>query len=182
MSIIHLLNKKWFGPCLVGLLCVLMVSITTPRKAAAVDTIEYGLLIAIILIVVSSVAVDTAGWNNARANLQTSVDKAALANEEGNRPKEIGALGKANGAESAMMGMTANCVTADCDTVRANLQDAIALTGMLRGRALGNVDDCQIDGVIGSHEECDPLAESTGCPLRASFCNEECECDFFTLE
>jgi hypothetical protein len=160
------LTSHWFRPA-------------APRKAEAQTLAEYGLIIAIIAIgiftdIVPSLAVDESAWFKQRARLQTAVDEAALANEEGNRPKERAHLSRAGGAASAMIGMTRPCDEPICDEARVNLRRVIGLIAVLKSRT---TDDSCGDGVIDDGEECDPNADPDGCDRAGdALCTAECFC------
>jgi hypothetical protein len=70
----------------------------------------------------------------------------------------------------------------DCGDLRDNIQQVIDLAAGLRARALHNT--CTPDGIVGSSEQCDPLAQPSGCPVLTlpSFCNDDCECQVVPTE
>ncbi len=175
MSFISILKRYSIFRWLVGALCAVLLVSTMPKQAAAQDIAEYALLAAFISLILVSTVVGTGGFNNAKLRLADSADAAAQANREGDRPKEIGKLGKVNGAAHAMLGMTSSCDDT-CDEVRGDLQDVVGITAVLKARAVGHSSDCVVNGVVGFNEECDPMAVPTGCGFRTSFCDDECQC------
>lgn len=179
MKTMKLLKRSWFGPWLVGLLCVLVLVATTPREAAA-GLVEYAVIL-FLTAVVAIVFLELEGVNQGSpvvlGQLETAVNGAALANSEGDPHTEITKLSKAMGAAEALMGMTASCD--DCADLRSDLQQIIGLLALLKSQALGVVTTCEPNGVIQGNEQCDPLAVPTGCPTSTTefiFCNDECQC------
>jgi len=181
MEITKILKTSWFGPWLVAAVCVLVLTPAMPQKAAA-TAVEYAVMLALI-IVVSITAIDELSQNPAALNalitqFQAAAAGAALANTDGNRPKEIGGLGKTIGLAEALMGLTSPCNT--CDTLRTQLQQIIGIAAFLKGQALGVASTCNPDGVIEDGEQCDPLIQPNGgCPILTvpSFCNARCQCE-----
>jgi Flp pilus assembly pilin Flp len=184
MKTMKLLKRSWLGPWLVGVLCVLVLVATTPREAAAATIIEYALLAALLSI--AAIAMITLPEPNSGAHvvfgqLETAVNAAALANSEGDQPKEISRQSKALGAAEALMGMTTPCDA--CGELRDVLQQIIGLVALMKSQTLGVASTCNPNGVIQGNEQCDPLAVPTGCPVnpvQAVFCNDECQCQAIT--
>jgi hypothetical protein len=172
MKIMNILKNRSFAACLVAVLCV---SLLTPRKADA-GLVEYPFILALIEILVIIVPEGTPGGVVGN-QLLTAVEGAALANSEGNRPKEISRLGKVIGLAEALMGITSSCGDA-CGALRGDLQQVIGIAANLKSLALGVVASCHPNGVIQGNEQCDPLAVPTGCPvlILPSFCSDECQC------
>ena len=174
------LKSHRFGPWLVAALCVLVLTPAVPQKAEA-TAVEYAVMLALIIVVcitdVSALGINGEAWGAIGGQFQTAAGGAELANTEGNWPKEISRLSKTIGAAEAMMGLTSSCD--NCGELRNKLQQIIGTASLLKSRAIGDVASCNPNGVIQGNEQCDPLAEPTGCPVntvQALFCNDECEC------
>ena len=179
MKIAKVLKTSWFGLWLVAALCVMLLTFTTPRKAVA-TSVEYPIMLALIIVVCITATTDVSSQNNwsvVGGHLIAAGGDAEEANSVGDRTKEISNLGKAIGTAEALMGITTSCD--NCDEVRTDLQEIIGLAGLLKSRALGVVSACNPDGVIEPGEQCDPLAVPTGCPATTfeSFCSDQCLCE-----
>ena len=74
------------------------------------------------------------------------------------------------------MGMTVSCQ--NCDELRTDLQAIIGLASKLRYRLLKG-GACNTDGVVSASEQCDALADPTGCPVTSipMFCDDQCLCE-----
>ncbi|MGA9721766.1 MAG: hypothetical protein WBQ86_04880 [Candidatus Binatus sp.] len=179
MKIAKVLKTSGFGLWLVAALCVMLLTFTTPRKAVA-TSVEYPIMLALIIVVCITATTDVSSQNNwsvVGGHLIAAGGDAEEANSVGDRTKEISNLGKAIGTAEALMGITTSCD--NCDEVRTDLQEIIGLAGLLKSRALGGVSACTPDGVIEPGEQCDPLAVPTGCPATTfeSFCSDQCLCE-----
>jgi hypothetical protein len=157
-----------------------VVTLLIAGKALAVSMAEYALLLALIAIsltIAVTLPVDPHGHglHPAVTHLQANAEAAALAHLQGNRHKETAALSKTIGAAKALLGVTTSCA-AD-DELTADLQRIVTGATTLKARAAHPIA-CTPDGVVGEHEQCDPLAHPTGCPIGTllSLCNDECRC------
>ncbi len=182
MTINSVLKGSWPGPWAMGVLCVLVLLFMLPQEAPAPTAVEYAVMLALIIVVcitdISAVSLPP-GSRVVSSQLLTAGNDAATANDEGDRPKEIGRLSKVIGAAEALMGMSSSCE--GCDELRNNLQQIIGLAAFLKGNALasaGGGGRCDPDGFIQRTEQCDPLAVPTGCPVTTTltFCSEDCRC------
>jgi hypothetical protein len=174
---IKIQNARWSKLLIVGF-CALMLTWTPPRKAAAQGLTEYALilaLIAIIAIAANQNPDEPEPWQVIVNQLQTAAEAAQLANLQGNRPKEISGLSKVIGLANSLMVITSSC--ANCGVLRGYIQQIIGHAAHLSSLLLGVSANCNPNGVIGPNEQCDPLANPTGCQsLALAFCNDECRC------
>jgi hypothetical protein len=175
-------NHSWIARSLAAILCAGLIATSFPRRAQA-DIIEYSLLLTIILTVVAGAipaGVPPQPWQIHGLQLQDAVNAAQQANSAGERSKEIGRLGKANGIASAMLSEATTSCNPACGDVTQNLQAIIGYVGFLQSLAIGTVTaSCNPDGVVEPGEECDPLAVPTGCASSTvpTFCDTECLCE-----
>jgi Flp pilus assembly pilin Flp len=176
---IKIQKARWSKLLAVGL-CALMLTLTPPRKAAAQGLTEYALILALIAII--AIAALQLKENPEPVvlivnQLKTAVEAAQLANSQGNRPAEISRLSKAIGLANSLMVLTSSC-DSNCGVLRAYLQQIIGLLAHLSSLLLGVSATCNPDGFIGPNEQCDPLANPTGCQSLTlqTFCNDECRC------
>lgn len=159
---------------------VFVLSLLVAGKALAVSMAEYALLLALIAISLSIAAVVPVdphghGLHAAVTHLQANAEAAALAHLEGNRHRESAGLSKTIGAAKNLMKQTSSCRA--YDELTTDLQKIVDAAGTLKARA-AHPTTCKPDGVIGEHEQCDPLANPTGCPILTlpSSCDDECVC------
>jgi hypothetical protein len=162
---------------LIGLVCITLLIV--PMKAIAGLT-EYSVVLALIAII----AISLPQLNLSPAadvvvdQLSTAVEGARAANIVGNSTAELTRLSKAIGAAQALMGMTSAC--SDCSEVRDALQQIIGQAALLRTRIAGASGSCNPNGIVQTHEECDPLAIPSGCPASptaVTYCSDECRCE-----
>jgi hypothetical protein len=175
---------RWFQrrtpkPRLLASASVFVLTLLIAGKALAVSMAEYALLLALIAISLAiSVTVPTTsdghGLHAAVTHLQAYAETAALAHLNGKRGKESAGLGKVISAAKSMEKVTSTCRAYDELTPR--LEQIQNVATQLKAQATHS--KCKPDGVIGEHEQCDPLAQPTGCPILTlpSFCNDECAC------
>jgi Flp pilus assembly pilin Flp len=158
---------------LVGLLSVSLLFL--PVQKASAGLVEY----ALILVLIAVIAIDQLppGSRVLIDQLETSIEGAQAANMVDNRIAEANRLSKASGAAEALLGMTSAC--SDCSELRDTLQQIIGQAAALKTAAVGASGSCHPNGTIQPNEECDPLAESTGCPvdtIELTYCSDECRC------
>jgi len=170
------LKRCWLGRCLVIAACVLVLIAASPQAAPAATLAEYGLLLALIAVVCIGALFETPHGNAVLTQLLVAVNGAAQANSEGDSPHELGRVSKAMGAAEALMGMTSACDT--CDALRSGLQEIIGRLSTFKADIIGVARACHPNGIIQPHEQCDPLAVPTGCPVSTvlTFCSDECLC------
>jgi len=176
MRTIELLKRCCLGRCLVIALCVLVLIAASPQPAPAATLAEYGLLLALIAVVCIGAIFETPQGNTVLTQLQAAVTGAAQANSQGDRPHELSRLSKAIGAAEALVGITSACDT--CDGLRSGLQQIIGTLSTFKADTIGATGTCHPNGVVQPHEQCDPLAVPTGCPISTvlTFCSDECLC------
>lgn len=117
MKIAKVLKTSGFGLWLVAALCVMLLTFTTPRKAVA-TSVEYPIMLALIIVVCITATTDVSSQNNwsvVGGHLIAAGGDAEEANSVGDRTKEISNLGKAIGTAEALMGITTSCD--NCDEV-----------------------------------------------------------------
>jgi Flp pilus assembly pilin Flp len=158
---------------IVGLLSVSLMLL--PVQKASAGLVEY----ALILVLISVLVIDqlAPGSRILLDQLETSIERARAANMVDNRTAEASRLSKAIGAAEALLGMTSAC--SDCSDLRDTLQQIIGQAAALKTAAVGASGSCHPNGLIQPNEECDPLAESTGCPvnmIELTYCSDECRC------
>jgi hypothetical protein len=156
-----------------------VLTLAAVAKVVAVSWAEYSLLLALIVISLISDAPSNPppGWTVVANQLQVAAQGAADANMQGNRSKQIAGLGKTIGAADALMALSSSCDT--CGPARADLQEVIGVAAHLKSTLVGPSGTCNPDGTIARGEECDPLANPTGCqalPFLA-FCDDQCVCE-----
>lgn len=176
MKIAKVLKGSRLGQWMVAVLCALLLTCTSPRKAEA-TAVEYAVMLALI-IVVCITAMESPAWSPVGDQLKAAANAAQDANSKGNQPKEIAGLSKTIGLAKAMMGITSSCD--DCATVREELQTIIGTASALKAEALNVVGACNPNGVIQGNEQCDPLImPNGGCPIsiEETFCSDECLCE-----
>lgn len=149
------------------------------QRASAASMVEYDLLLFLILINMASFAPADlpAGSAIVAGQLQVAAEGARAANISGNRAGEVSRLSKSIGAAEALIGMTAAC--GDCVELKDTLQQIVGVAASLKTSAVGASATCQPNGVIGPHEQCDPLAVPNGCPVGGvalTYCSDECRC------
>jgi pilus assembly protein Flp/PilA len=186
MKFAKVLKGTRLGPWLVAVLCALLLTYTSPRKAEA-TAVEYAVMLALIIVVcITAITADSPGTNHAYTRvgdqLKAAVNSAFDANSDGDTPKEIAGLSKTIGALKAMIAMASSSCedsVTDCTMLRENLQKFIGVAGERKAQALSAVG-CNINGVIQGNEQCDPLAPlpNGGCPATTfpTFCSDECLC------
>jgi hypothetical protein len=146
------------------------------QKASAGLT-EYPLILSLILVLAATLPQEL---SPAAYVLLDQLDNAAVmaqsANLLGDRAAEASRLSKASGAAEALMGITKAC--SDCDAVRTTLQQIIGPLALLRTIAVGASGSCHTNVLLQPHEQCDPLAIPTGCPVTTelTYCSDECRC------
>jgi len=160
---------------LAGTLCVLLLASSIPQKTEA-GIIEYSDLLLYVALTVITLLPQ--GSHVVLQQLQSAVDGAQLAHADGNQRQELSKLSQAIGAAQALAGMTSSCDA--CGDVRDNLQIVIGIATGLRARVMGTSRTCNPNGIIGPNEQCDPLANPTGCPndlTFPTFCDDVCQCE-----
>ena len=171
-------TQRKLGRWLVGGASVLALTLIVTGKAIAASMVEYALLLVAVLLLAATVQSSpppNEGFVNVLSHLQAASEGAAQAHLNGDRHGELAGLAKTTGAVHALLGMTASCD--DCGDVRSDLQQisqiVLGLKDSLRAAA-----SCNPDGVVSANEQCDPLADPTGCPIRTfpTFCDENCQC------
>ncbi len=176
MKIAKVLKGSRLGPWVVAVLCALLLTYTSPRKAEA-TAVEYAVMLALI-IVVCITAIESPAWTPVGDHLKAAAKAARDANSAVNQPKEIAGLSKTIGLAKAMMGITSSCD--DCATVREELQTIIGTASALKTEALNVVGACKPNGIIQGNEQCDPLVmPNGGCPIttEGTFCTDQCLCE-----
>ena len=175
-NMIKIQKGRW-SKLLVVVLCALVLTWTQPRKATAQGLTEYALILALIAIIAIAAHENPQPWHVIVNQLKTTVEGAQLANSQGNRPGEISGLSKAIGLANSLMVLTSSCDN-NCGVLRGYLQQIIGLLAHLSSLLLGVSATCNPNGVIGPNEQCDPLANPTGCESLTflAFCNDECRC------
>ncbi len=151
-----------------------------PASKALAGLIEYALILVLLasVEVVFGTAPLPIGSNEVLHHLDEAVHAAQQANANGSRQQELSHLSKALGSAEALLGITASCDT--CGDARNDLQQIVGLATQLRARVLHPSRGCNPDGVIGANEQCDPLADPTGCPTDLTFptfCDDGCHCE-----
>jgi Flp pilus assembly pilin Flp len=167
---------SWTKRILAGVLFVLLL---VPVKVLAGLT-EYALILALIAIIaIAALKVLPPGSAVVLQQLQTTIQTAQTAHTSGDKQHELSSLSQAIGLTQAVIGMTASCQ--NCDEVRTDLQAIIGLASKLRYRLVKG-GACNPDGVVSASEQCDPLADPTGCPVTSlpMFCNDQCLCEAIT--
>ena len=156
-----------------------LLTLLIAGKALAASMAEYGLLLALIAVVcISAISVPPApdghGLHAAATHLQAYAEGAALAHLNGKHGKESAGLGKVLASAKAMLATTTTCSAYDALTPK--LQQIMQVATQLKARAAHPT--CKPDGVVSAKEQCDPLANPTGCPILIlpSFCNDDCIC------
>jgi|SRR5215469_1845556 len=176
------------GPWLAAVLCALLLTYTSPRKAEA-TAVEYAVMLALIIVVCITAITESPGTNHAYTvvgdQLKAAVKAAQDANSGADTPKEIAALSEAIGSANAMMAIASSCDdgVADCTTLQNDLRVIIGEASGLKRRALNLPSICNADGVIERGEACDPNAG--GCPdsvlidgnLVPTVCSDQCLCE-----
>ena len=159
------------------LMVILALVILAPVKVLA-DIVEYALILALIaiLVIVALKVLPQPGARPVLRELQTTILAAKNANASGNARQELSQLSKSIGLAEALMGMAASCD--QCGEFRTDLQAVIGLASKLRARLITG-GTCNPNGVISSSEQCDPLADPTGCPATSipTFCDDQCICE-----
>jgi len=144
MTIITIPRGHWFKPCLVAL-CALVLTSMTPRKAAAQELDEYGLLAGLITIVQGEMddIVQEPDIHLPLGHLSSKLHDDFLAalegHLEGDRAQEIAYLGRVDGVATALMGMTSPCDV--CGELREDLQQVIDIAADLKLRAQAKKKD-----------------------------------------
>lgn len=172
----HLGNQKNVKRLLAGSFGVLLLISSLPQKALA-TAVEYAVMLALIIVVtITAITQQGNGSNVVLRHLQSAVESAQFANGNGDQRMEFTNLSRAIGAAKALMGMTSSCD--DCGDARAALQGIIGLAAERRASVFGASAGCNPNGVIDPGEQCDPLANPTGCPITTFplFCNDLCQC------
>ncbi len=169
-----MLQGSWTKRILAGTVFIFLL---VPIKAIA-GLIEYALVLGLIVIALWEV-LPQPGHGVVLQHLKTTIETAQNAHASGNTREELGSLNQALGAEKALMGMTAGCD--GCGDLQTTLQEIIGLTAQLRSAVLAS-RTCHPNGVVAAKEQCDPLANPTGCPTASGpmFCDDECLCEAIT--
>lgn len=165
-------------PLLVAVMCTAL-TVLPVQKASAATLVDYGFLLFLIALAldVSPQADLPPGSGIVVHQLQTAAERAYAAHIIGDRTAEVSRLSKAIGAAEALTGMTSTC--GNCGDLASTLQQTIGVAALLKTNAVGSSASCQPNGVIGPHEQCDPLAVPTGClvdGVTLNYCSDECRC------
>jgi len=174
MELTKTLKTSWFGLWLVGVLCVLVLTLVMPHEAAA-TAVEYSVLLALIIvvcindIVASEVPQDGRDLHALASQFQAAAFGAGLANSSRNRAQEISGLNETTATAEALMDLTSSCET--CDQLRTHLQQIIEVAASLKSQAHKVAHACHPDGVSQRGEhcrdgcECEPTTRGHFAPL-----------------
>ncbi len=171
-------TKRKIGPWVVGGASTVALTVIVVGKAIAASMVEYALLLVAVLLLAATVQTSPPrqeGFVKVLDQLQAASEGAARAHLNGDRHAELAGLAKTTGAVHALLGMTGSCE--DCGDLRTDLQQISQIVLGLKD-ALRAAASCNPDGVVSTNEQCDPLADPTGCPIRTfpTFCDENCQC------